>query len=51
MLPTWVELAQDKDLGLLIKSAKVLTLTVNYEQAETIIGKIRNNFSDKMDER
>ena len=44
------ELAQDKDLGLLIKSAKVLTFTVNYEQAETIIGKIRNNFSDKMDE-
>ena len=44
------ELAQDKDLGLLIKSAKVLTLTVNYEQAETIIGKIRDNFSDKMDE-
>ena len=44
------ELAQDKDLGLLIKSAKVLTLTVNYEQAETIIGKIRNDFSDKMNE-
>lgn len=44
------ELAQDEDLDLLIKSAKVLTLTVNYEQAETIIGKIRNDFSDKMDE-
>ena len=44
------ELAQDEDLGILIKSAKVLTLTVNYEQAETIIGKIRNDFSDKMDE-
>lgn len=44
------ELAEDKDLDLLIKSAKVLTLTVNYEQAETIIEKIRNNFSDKMDE-
>ena len=44
------ELAQDEDLGLLIKSAKVLTLTVNYEQAETIIGKIRDNFSDKIDE-
>lgn len=44
------ELAQDEDLDLLIKSAKVLTLTVNYEQAETIIGKIRNDFSDKIDE-
>ena len=44
------ELAQDGDLDLLIKSAKVLTLTVNYEQAETIIAQIRNDFSDKMDE-
>ena len=44
------ELAQDEDLDLLIKSAKVLTLTVNYEQAETIIAQIRNDFSDKMDE-
>ena len=44
------ELAQDEDLDLLIKSAKVLTLTVNYEQAETIIEKIRNDFSEKMDE-
>jgi len=39
------ELAQDEDLDLLIKSAKVLTLTVNYEQAETIIGKIRNDLA------
>ena len=41
------ELAQDKDLNLLIKSAKALTLTLNYKQAETIITKIRNDFSEK----
>lgn len=44
------ELAQDEDIDLLIKSAKVLTLTVNFEQAEIIIAQIRNNFSDKIDE-
>lgn len=44
------ELAEDKDLGVLIKSAKVLTLTVNYDQAETIIAKIRNDFSDTIED-
>ena len=44
------ELAEDKDLDLLIKSAKVLTLTVNYDQAEAIITRIRNDFSDTMDD-
>ena len=44
------ELAQDKDLDLLIKSAKALTLTLNYKQAETIITKIRNDFSENIDE-
>ena len=42
------ELAEDKDLNVLIKSAKVLTLTVNYDQAETIIAKIRNDFSETL---
>lgn len=44
------ELAEDKDLNLLLKSAQVLTLTVNYKQAETIITRIRNDFSNTIDE-
>ena len=44
------ELAENSDLNILLKSAKVLTLTVNYDQAETIITKIRNDFSDTMDD-
>lgn len=44
------ELAEDKDLNLLLKSAQVLTLTVNYKQAETIITRIRNDFSNAIDE-
>ena len=44
------ELAEDKDLSLLLRSAEVLTLTVNYKQAETIIARIRNDFSNTIDE-
>ncbi|MDC3132270.1 tetratricopeptide repeat protein [Opitutae bacterium] len=42
------DLAENKDLKVLIKSAKVLTLTVNYDQAESIITKIRKDFSEVM---
>ena len=44
------ELAEEEDLHLLIKSAKAFIITANYEQAEIIISKIRNNFSEKMNE-
>lgn len=45
------DLAQDKDLDLLLKSAQLLTLTVNYKQAETIIERIRNDFANAIEEK
>lgn len=44
------DLAQDQDLDLLIKSAQLLTLTVNYQQAETIIKRIRTDFANAIEE-
>lgn len=42
------ELAKASDLDTLLKSAEVLTLTVNFEQAEDLIKRIRSDFSDSL---
>ena len=44
------ELADNDDLDTLLKSAEVLTLTVNFSQAEQMIQKIRKNFSQSIDD-
>lgn len=42
------EIAEASDLDTLIKSAEVMTLTVNYTQADRLIKSIRADFSDSL---